>query len=260
MVRANANEKDGFRLWYQLCREFLPSTRQRSLALAQALSQYPNFNGKSSMLENILQYEHLVTQYEAASGQTYPTDLKSATLIRCAPNRLKERLQLSLTDRSTYADVREALLSYDQVSRSFSQEQILKQLEIIEPRQAHDTSAPMEVDRVDKGKGKKGKGKGKSSSWWNTSWSFGRGRDGRKGGGRKGKGKGKGKHKGKKGGGKYYGKGKKGKNNDGCRICGQLGHWGDECPQRQVHQVVQEPYHQQVQQQSCGGQKRNNNQ
>ena len=35
MARANQQAKDGFRLWFQMCRVFLPATGQRSLALAQ---------------------------------------------------------------------------------------------------------------------------------------------------------------------------------------------------------------------------------
>ena len=89
MVRANQQAKDGFKLWFQMCREFLPATRQRSLALAQTLGQYPNFNQKLSMMENILQFEQLVMQYEQTSKETYPSDLKTATLIRCAPQKLK---------------------------------------------------------------------------------------------------------------------------------------------------------------------------
>ena len=75
LVRANQQHKDGFKLWFQMCRAFLPATRQRSLAIAQTLGQYPNFNNKISMLENILQYEQLVNQYEQTSKETYPENI-----------------------------------------------------------------------------------------------------------------------------------------------------------------------------------------
>ena len=147
LVRANHPNRDGFALWYEMIREFIPSTKQRALALAQTLSQFPSFKEKS-MLESVLQYENLVQQYESASGQTYPSDLKAATLIRCSPPRLREHLQLSLSDVSTYADVREALLAYERISKSFFQEQILKQLEAPEGRSG-DGPTPME-EEVDK--------------------------------------------------------------------------------------------------------------
>ena len=89
----------------------------------------------------------------------------------------------------------------------------------------------MEVDQVQfgqKGKGKnKGKTKGKKGGW------FGMPFGGKYGGGKNSKGKGK--QKGKKGKGKQKGK-QKGKgyggNNNVCRVCGQAGHWGNECPNK----------------------------
>ena len=53
------------------------------------------------MMENILQFEQLVMQYEQTSKETYSSDLKTAALTRCAPQKLKEHLELSLTDKST---------------------------------------------------------------------------------------------------------------------------------------------------------------
>ena len=41
MVKAGMKAKNGFWLWRQFYKEFLPSTRQRSLALAEALATYP---------------------------------------------------------------------------------------------------------------------------------------------------------------------------------------------------------------------------
>ena len=63
--------KNGFLLWHQLHKEFLPSTRQRSLALAPALATYPSFRKENSSLERILAFEQMVQQCEEAS--TTPT-------------------------------------------------------------------------------------------------------------------------------------------------------------------------------------------
>ena len=38
-----AQPRDGFAVWYHLIKEFEPSSRQRALAIAQALSNYPTF-------------------------------------------------------------------------------------------------------------------------------------------------------------------------------------------------------------------------
>ena len=63
MVRAESQLKDGFKLWYNLNQEFLPSARQRSLAQAQALGAYPVFPKDKSALESTLSYEQLVREY-----------------------------------------------------------------------------------------------------------------------------------------------------------------------------------------------------
>ena len=53
-----------------------------------------------------------------------------------------------------------------------------------------------------------------------------------KGKGRKGFSSGKGKNKGKKGGGK----------NEGCHLCGAMGHWSRECPNKMVNYVGQQQF------------------
>lgn len=71
-VRSVASaDKDGLRLWYELCKEYLPSSKQRTLSLAQTLAQYPSFNSKSSMLEQISNFEQLFEQYESSSGNDF---------------------------------------------------------------------------------------------------------------------------------------------------------------------------------------------
>ena len=128
LVRSVANsDKDGFKLWYDLCREYLPNSKQRTLSLAQTLAQYPQFSNKIGMLEQILNFEQLVGQYESSSGNTYPGDLKAATILRCSPQRIREYLQLSLKEDSSYADIREAVLAHERVTKGFSSESILKQ-------------------------------------------------------------------------------------------------------------------------------------
>ena len=67
IVRAVANN-DGFKAWQQLCKEFQPQTRQRTLCLLQAITQYPAFE-KGRTLEGLLALEKLVDDYEKLSGE-----------------------------------------------------------------------------------------------------------------------------------------------------------------------------------------------
>ena len=226
-------------------KEFLPSTRQRSLALAQALATYPTLGKDKSSLECILAFEQMVQQFEEASESSYPIQLKSATLIRCCHAKVREYLQLTVTDSTTYADIREAISSHDRAGKVWSQETVMRSLTQGQVEHRTDGPLPMEVDRSEKGKGKdKGKYKGKSKGReWSTAWGYLRGKG--RGCGFKGKGKdegkGKGKHKGKsksKNKGKNKGKGKLGQNQ--CSECLQYGHWARDCPnEMRVNQVEQ---------------------
>eukprot|EP00435_Cladocopium_sp_Y103_P029774 s3318_g7.t1 len=250
LVRAEAKTKDGFKLWHTLTHEYMPNTRQRALALAQALSAYPAFGKDKTTLESILAFEQLVIQYEEANGSTYPLELMSATLIRCCQPKLREQLQLAINDESTYKEIRDKVLSFERVSKIWSTEQVLKHIQET-PTYTGGTAdgpTPMEVDRVEKGgksKGKgKNKGKGFSGGEWLNAWGYARGRGrGRQNKG-KGKGKLKGKSKGKKGGGNNKGKGKKGGRGKvaygQCSNCYEFGHWAKDCP-HMVNQVKQDP-------------------
>ena len=140
----------------------------------------------------------------------------------------------------TYGKLKEKLIMLDKSTKSWFGENFLKSLQATHnPATSSSTTSqgpvPMEVDQVSyghKGKGKnKGKnGKGKKGGWFGFPY----------GGKSYGKGKSKGKHKGKKGKSKSKGKHSyKGKgynsgigNSNTCRLCGQQGHWGNECPNR----------------------------
>ena len=47
LVRAESENRDGFKLWYDLMHEFHPQTKQRTLSLAQTLASYPSFSAKT---------------------------------------------------------------------------------------------------------------------------------------------------------------------------------------------------------------------
>ena len=67
--------------------------------------------------------------------------------------QLKTYLQVTLKDCTSYEDLRESVLRYDQSTIRWTQSMALGS------SISCDTAIPMEVDRVEKGKGKKGKQK-----------------------------------------------------------------------------------------------------
>ena len=237
LSRSGSEERNGYALWKTLMDHFASATRQRALALSQAIASYPQFKpaaGKT-LQEHIMAMEALVQQYDSLHSKPFDREVLLGVLMRLCPEGIRQHLTLSISDTTSYQEVRERILAYERSSRLWSVEDIVKST----TKQTDNMGlAPMEVDQVSKGKGK-GKGKGKSKSkgkgnwsdaWsWTSSWFKGGGKQ--KGKTRdKGKGKSKGKSKG-----KNKGKGKqKGKlNPDRCRVCGGFGHWGNECPNKQ---------------------------
>ena len=168
LVKSMAKQKDGFKLWRALIQEFEPSSRQRSLAIAQSLSNYPAFTNSKTILEQILAYEQLVQQFEEVSSSVYPSELKIATLVKCSGQKLREYLQLTNGEQTTYAQLKETMLGYDKACRAWTPEAVLKSAQSTSYGDSGGPQ-PMEVDRVEnKGKGKnKGKTKDKGKNWWN---------------------------------------------------------------------------------------------
>ena len=187
LLRATTSD-DGFAVWRRLCDELQPRSRPRALALAQALSKFPALKEGGSLLEYVLGFERLVTEYEAVATEKYQGDLKISTLLAGLPQEIKRYMYMQVTDATTYPGLRDKILQYERTASTWSADSMLKNIG------ANINSDFMEVDRVyDKGrKGKKGengqkgpkgkgqrfdggkKGPGKRQGWY---------RDGGKGGG-----------------------------------------------------------------------------
>ncbi|CAE7029864.1 unnamed protein product [Symbiodinium sp. CCMP2592] len=242
---------DGFRVWRQLAEELQPSSRPRTLALAQALTKFPPLRDGGSVLEYALTFEKLVSEYEKASSKTYPDDLKIGTLLSGLPQDVKRYLELQIDDSTTYQKLRGILLQFERTSTTWSTEYVMKAIGLDKNSYPGDGQglAPMDVDRVEKGKAKgkdaKGKGrgdKGKGLKGYKGYYQTGKGKPGfgkgfqfggfGKGNQDKGKGyKGKWAHEGGK-------QGKKGGAVKGpCFVCGRMGHRAAECRDRRVNHV-----------------------
>ena len=198
-------DKDGFQAWQLLCKEYQPTTRARSLAMAQAIMGYPQFE-RGRHLDGLLGLERLIEDFEKISKTPYPDELKISNVLRCLPNHLRQHLQLNLQDTTTYSQLRAGILSYEQTVAVWAPNRVLQQIQGTNS-QTEPTAGPMDIDRIQDQinrlqqlKGSyKGKGKGKREQ---------------KG---KNKGKGKGDNKG-KGKGDHKGKGK-GSSSKGSLLC-----------------------------------------
>eukprot|EP00439_Symbiodinium_sp_Y106_P057167 s3995_g8.t1 len=244
LIRSLEPTRCGFEAVRLLRREMEPREKARSLALMRQLAAW-TFPATGSLHEHLVKYEDALRLYEEAAGQPFPKELVLATVVTGLRDPLKSQVQLRMTERTTYAEIREWVLQFESLNAPWSSSL---------PsgkgwgQGGAGGAQPMEVDMVkgkygknkgkdgknkskdqkgkakdNKGKAKDGKGKdGKQWAWsgqgqgkgwaatwaspsWKQAWTSG-GKDQQKA---KPKGKGFG---------------------GGCAICGDLSHWKNECP------------------------------
>ena len=78
------------------------------------------------MMEQMLAYQQLAEQYEEASSTTYPSELQIATLESCSGQKLQEKPQITIIERTTDAQLKETMLGYDKAWRAWTPESVLK--------------------------------------------------------------------------------------------------------------------------------------
>ena len=120
IVRAADGERNGFLVWQQLRDLYIPRARPRTMAIGQAIMSYPPFQQSKSMLENLLQLDLLLDQYQLASGHSMPEDLAVATVLRCVAPSVRQHLELTLDDKIDYYSLKERLILMDKNSKTWT--------------------------------------------------------------------------------------------------------------------------------------------
>ena len=171
LVRKESESRNGFRVWQSLQRLFIPRTRQRTMALGQAIAQHPNFSGAKSMVNNLLHLEQLLEQYQYASGHAMAEDLVISALLKCVDNPTRKHVQLTIDESTTYEQLKEMLIQYGRNSRTWSSDTIMKGLHLQYQGGSGGASSSGPTPQVDpgqKGKGKKEEGKVQRLDpvWW----------------------------------------------------------------------------------------------
>ena len=239
---------NGFEAVRQLFKTCQPSSRNRALGLLHILMRSPEFEMKSAMLPQILKLEDSFREYERIGG-VLSGELKFAILMKSIGGQLKTYLNMTIQDSTTYDALRESILQYDQATIKWSSTMALGSNSVV----ANDGPAPMEVDRIWKGKGqgkykgKHDKGKGDEKGWKGKGKSDNKGGKGFKGSWNNGgwnQGKGSWNQNsqnqnadGKSGKSSPKGKGKSGKSKGACFKCGKFGHMAKECRVRFVEEA-----------------------
>lgn len=82
---------------------YSPATRQRALALSQAISSFPSYKagGDKSLQEHIMSMEMLVQQYDSVSSKAFDRDVLLGVLLRLCPEAVRQHLTLSISDATS---------------------------------------------------------------------------------------------------------------------------------------------------------------
>ena len=137
------------------------------MSILSAIMAYPSFNKEKSMVEQVANLERLSDEYRRAAGKELSEDVLLTTLVKSLPSQLRQHVQLSMTESSTFRDVKEKIVAYEKVSTSWSRDRVLQECgatalgSVTSYATADSGPAPMEVNVLQKGKGKKGKGSDK---------------------------------------------------------------------------------------------------
>ena len=153
MVVRSVFSNNGLEAYRQLLLSNEPVNKNRALSLLNVIMNWPQFNGKIS-LSQILRLENAFYEYDKL-GSKLAEELGTAVLLRSVTGQLKVWLQLQIDDTFGYDRVRELIISYERSTARWTEQMVLG------TSMAADTSAPMEVDRIQKGKGAGKKGQGK---------------------------------------------------------------------------------------------------
>ena len=121
MVLQRAKDMNGFRLWRRLKEEFEPISESRFYNMLTTLLDFHFSTDMSQIKQAIVKYELAVDRYEEASREEFPDRFKKATLVRAMPKEIKTHIHLSMTDKDTYASIKELIIEFVNVSRDFSQ-------------------------------------------------------------------------------------------------------------------------------------------
>ena len=117
-------DQDGYKVWQRLFQELEPSSRTRGLAMAQALVSFPAMTKGTSILDYLLTYEKLVSEYEKISYLAYDENIKIGTVLKGLPNELRKHILVGLRPDTKYEEIRTRLLEYERSTQSWNAENI----------------------------------------------------------------------------------------------------------------------------------------
>lgn len=110
------------------------------------MMQHPGFPIQRTMLENLLNFDSLLDQYELASGARMPDDLAVSTVLRCIDAPTRRNLEMVMEDDITDSKLKEKLILLDKNTKAWSGDEFLRNLR--QQQNPSSSSTPMEADQV----------------------------------------------------------------------------------------------------------------
>ena len=154
LSRLLGESKNGLRLWQLLTNQYSPKTRQRSLAISQAITSFPCFSDTKSLAESIASLEQLVRVFEVVNNKEFDKDILLGVLLRCSPAIIRQHLTLTMSSSTTYDTAKEMILGYERSSRTWDMAAMIKDVQAQPSNAIHSSMglnqgpAAMEVDQV----------------------------------------------------------------------------------------------------------------
>ena len=224
-------DRNGYEAYRSLLVDLLPGSRSRMLALLQMINQWPSFDHKQGYAQQMMKLEAAFNEYDTQSSTPLSEDIKIACLLRCVTGQLKQHLNVAVTEKTKYADLRSLVLRWDNAQTRW--DTAVAATYSLGDGRGSSGFQPMDVDAIGalsykgKSKGKDYKGKAKGKDYNNK----GKSKDGK---GKpqqypKGKDQGKGWNNQQQNKGKNKGKGNVKNDSEVCLYCGKRGHWKRDC-------------------------------
>ena len=152
IVRATSG---GLQAYRALARRFNPRTQARSLTMLQSIMGFELSEDPAGVLDKLVLFERLITEYEAMTGERLGDNIRCAVLLERLEPDLRTHLLLTCGTKADYRLMRAAVESFAVARRGWKGT-------AAEPGEQIPTPVPMEVDYLGhKNEDKKGKGKGK---------------------------------------------------------------------------------------------------
>ena len=126
-------DRNGWEVWRQLQSIYAPKTRARSLAILNALSSAPNFTKDKTLQEQVLALERISAGYARVSGRSVEDDIMLGALVRCLPQNIRSHVQLVMTEKSSYEQVRSYVFAYESTTAAWSPQRVRQALGVVAP-------------------------------------------------------------------------------------------------------------------------------